>query len=159
AYDPQTFRLARLRTEGYSKPTSSAYRPAGSVLQDFEYTYNLAGNITRIQDRTPESGIPNTLLGRDALDREFSYDPLYPLRPATRRETDFPHNGPWEETPRNTDETRGRAYTEQYRYAPVGNIEELKHLAGSGGFTRSFTPAPGNNRLATVAVGPTTSFN
>src|SRR5262249_998564 len=76
AYDPQTFRLARLRTEGYSKPTSSACRPAGSVLQDFEYTYDLAGNITRIQDRTPESGIPNTLLGHDALDREFSYDPL-----------------------------------------------------------------------------------
>src|SRR5262249_14697581 len=29
AYNPQTFRLVRLRTEGYTKPTATTYRPAG----------------------------------------------------------------------------------------------------------------------------------
>ena len=43
----------------------------------------------------------------------------------------------------------------QYRYDPIGNIEELKHLADNGGFARTFTLAVGNNRLNTVAVGMT----
>jgi hypothetical protein len=142
AYDPKTFRLVRLRTEGYSKPPASTYRPTGSVLQDFAYAYDLAGNITRICDRTPESGIPNTELGRDALDRKFSYDPLYRLRSATGRETDFLPDSPWDDMPRSTDINRARVYTEQYRYDPVGNIEELKHMASGAGFTKKRREAP-----------------
>ena len=112
AYDPKTFRLVRLRTEGYSTPTASTYRPAAALLQDFAYAYDLAGNITRIQDRAQDSGILNTVLGQDALDREFSYDPLYRLLSATGRETDFPPDRPWDDTPRSMDVNRARAYTE-----------------------------------------------
>jgi RHS repeat-associated protein len=152
AYDPKTFRLVRLRTEGYTKPAGTTYRPAGSVRQDFAYSYDLVGNIWQIHDRTPQSGI----LGQDALDREFNYDPLYRLRSATGRETDFPPYRPWDETPRITDFNRARGYTESYIYDEVGNIKVLSHAASGGGFTRRFTLATGSNRLNTVAVGTTT---
>ena len=59
AYDPQTLRLKRLRTERYSKPDDLSYRPAGDALQDFGYDYDLIGNILSIQDRTPGSGFLN----------------------------------------------------------------------------------------------------
>ncbi len=157
AYDPQTFRLVRLRTEPYSQPDPLRYHPTGTVLQDFAYDYDLAGNITRIRDRTPASGIPNSLLGADALDREFGYDPLYRLLSASGRECDRPPEWPWDDRPRGADLTRTRAYTEQYHYDPVGNIERLQHQNGDGGFAREFTLAPGSNRLATVTIGQTPS--
>jgi hypothetical protein len=127
AYDPHTFRLKRLRSERYSKPDDLTYRPGGEALQDSSYNYDLAGNILGIRDRTPESGIPNTVLGRDALNREFNYDPLYRLRLATGRETDFPPDPPWDDTPRSADINRARAYTEQYRYDAMGNMLRLAH--------------------------------
>ena len=37
AYDPQTFRLARLRTERYTTPQPLTYHPTGAPLQDFAY--------------------------------------------------------------------------------------------------------------------------
>jgi len=153
AYDPRTFRLARLRTERYTQPEAHIYRPAGVPLQDFAYGYDLVGNITAIHDRTPGSGILNTPLGEDALDRTFSYDPLYRLLLATGRETAHPPLAPWEDTPRSTDLTQARAYTERYEYDSEGNLLRLAHQANGGGFTRDLALAPGGNRLATVRVG------
>ena len=57
AYDPQTFRLARLCTERFSNAEELIYRPNGGLLQDFAYEYDLVGNITGITDRTPGSGV------------------------------------------------------------------------------------------------------
>jgi RHS repeat-associated protein len=158
AYDAKTFRLTRLRTEGFNQPTNITYRPSGTVLQDFGYHFDLAGNIRAVTDRTPESGIPNTLLGRDALDRGFEYDAIYRLLSATGRECALPPDMPWGQSPRCTDVTRARAYTEQYQYDPVGNILQLKHLANGAGFTRNFTLISGNggaanNRLVRMAIG------
>ena len=68
AYDPQTFRLQRLRSERYTKPDDLSYRPTGEALQDFGYDYDLVGNILGIRDRTPGSGIlnnPEALTTRD----------------------------------------------------------------------------------------------
>lgn len=155
AYDPQTFRLTRLRSERYlsSLPAPDTYRPAGAALQDFAYQYDLAGNITAILDRTPESGIPNTLLGTDALDRRFTYDPIYRLLSATGRESDLPPEpAPWDDRPRNNDPTRVRAYTEHYQYDPAGNLIQLLHQAGGHGFTRNLNPAADNNRLTSVVI-------
>lgn len=156
AYEPKTFRLGRLCTEHYSKLGETTYRHADPLLQDFTYDYDLVGNIWQIHDRTPESGIPNSLLGTEALDRNFKYDPLYRLRSATGRETDFQPEHPWDDTPRSTDFTKGRAYTETYQYDAVGNIELLSHQTGTGGFNRNFTLVAGNNRLNTVSVGMNT---
>lgn len=162
AYDPQTFRLVRLRTERFTLSGAYVYRPSGGLLQDFAYDYDLVGNITALHDRTPESGIPGTLAGIDALDRAFDYDPLYRLLSATGRECDapppMPPGHPWDDRPRGVDPTRTRPYQQQYEYDPVGNLLRLSHIhfpVGNTGSTvhRRFEIEPNSNRLRTVTVG------
>ena len=109
-------------------------------MQDYGYDYDLVGNILTIHDRTPGCGIPATppgatdprlrkLLGSgDALDRHFSYDPVYRLLTATGREHQTPPDGdPWIDFPRGTDTTQTRPYAETYRYDAVGNMLQLAH--------------------------------
>ena len=156
AYDAQTFRLARMCTERYTMPNEITYRREGVPLQDFAYEYDPVGNITLISDRTPNGGIPNSLLGTNALDRAFTYDPLYRLRSATGRECDQPSpNPPWNDVPKCHDDTLTRAYRESYAYDPVGNMTHLGHQAGDGGFNRNFALVPNTNRLAVMMVGAT----
>jgi RHS repeat-associated protein len=156
AYDPCTFRMARLRTERFTKPDALTCRPAGSPLQDFAYEYDLVGNITAIHDRAPGSGVLNTMLGPDALDRKFTYDPLYRLLSATGRECDLPPAPPpWEDQPRCTDLTRTRAYTEEYHYDKVGNLLQLRHAANGDSFTRELTLVTNGNGLASMTMGQT----
>ncbi len=149
AYDQRTFRLIRMRTEAYSKPSELGYRHTGETQQEFAYEFDLVGNILKIQDRTPGCGIRNTFQGVDALDRTFNYDAIYRLRSATGRECNTPQDVPWDDGLRCIDITQTRAYTQQYEYDMVGNIETLKHLASDGGFTREFTLIPENNHLHT----------
>ena len=88
AYDPDTFRLRRLRSERYTTD-GVTYRPRGAALQDIGYDYDLAGNILTIRDRTPGSGIPNNpdALGAGdpasgrLLDRRRRARPPLQLRP------------------------------------------------------------------------------
>jgi RHS repeat-associated protein len=156
AYDAQTFRLVRLRTERFSQPSDLVYQPKGVPLQDFAYRYDLVGNILEIQDRTPESGIPNTVLGMDALDRAFTYDPIYRLLSATGREADRPPELPdWLDQPRGTDATRTRGYTERYQYDVAGNMLQLQHQTQNDSFNRDFSLEAINNRLKTVSKGET----
>ncbi|NGN65282.1 hypothetical protein G5C51_15410 [Streptomyces sp. A7024] len=169
AYDPDTFRPARLRSEHYTLVGAAGYRPAGDPLQDHGYDHDLVGNLLTLRDRAPGSGIPGNpaalgaddpalrrLLGSgDALDRHFAYDPLYRLLSATGREHQAPFAGdPWNAPPRGTDVTRTQPYTETYRYDAADNLLALAH-AGTGGFTRTFTPAPGSNRLRRTTTGQT----
>ena len=169
AYDRRTFRPLRLRSEHYTLADGLTYRPVGDALQDYGYDYDLAGNILTIRDRTPGSGIPGNpqalgatdpqlrqLLGSgDALDRQFSHDPLYQLLTATGREHQAPPPGdPWADTPRGTDVTQAQPYTETYGYDPAGNILTLTHRS-PGGFTRAFTLAAGSNRLQQMTTGNT----
>ena len=153
AYDAQTFRLARLRSEPCTVD-GLTYRPAGPVLQDFGYEYDLAGNILTIHDRTPACGVLPTI---DALDRIFGYDPVYRLRSATGREQQTPVGGdPWTDVPRGTDPTQAQRYTETYDYDSVGNLIRLAHQPTAthltSGFTRDFANQPGNNRVQRMAV-------
>lgn len=166
AYDPQTFRLGRMRSQQYDHPPDDplTYRFQGAPLQDFGYEYDLVGNITKIRDRTPESGISGQ---PDRLDRIFEYEPIYRLILATGRECNLPpESPPWADEPRCTDLTSTRAYTEHYRYDPVGNMLQLRHehFDSNGsvqGRNRDFklitndALEPVNNRLATVTVGQT----
>jgi RHS repeat-associated protein len=169
-YDPHTFRLARLRTERYTQPDTLTNHPTGAPLQEFAYQYDLVGNILRIEDRTPESGILNNpeaagvtdpqlaqlLAAGDALIRQFEYDPLYRLRFASGRECDLPQEPPpWIDEPRCVDLTRTRAYSESYQYDPVGNIQQLQHQVNGNNRNRSFALVNGNNRLNTVTIGQT----
>ncbi|WP_328457778.1 FG-GAP-like repeat-containing protein [Streptomyces sp. NBC_00386] len=153
SYDRDTLRLRRLRTEHVQQIGDHLYRPTGPVEQDFGYDHDLSGNVLRIRDRAPGSGVRNTPLGRDALDRDFGYDPLYRLRTATGRECDVPPVTPWLGAPRCTDPTQTRAYTETYRYDELGGLEELKHLAAGAGTTRTYARAPLSNRLQGMTLG------
>ena len=154
AYDPQTFRLVRLRSQPYDHPSLLTYQPKGAPLQEFAYEYDLVGNITAIRDRTPESGIPNSPLGTTALDRVIGYDPIYRLLSATGRECDLPPESlPWVDEPRCTDLTKTRAYIENYQYDSVGNIQQLQHQVSGTNRNRNFALVNGNNRLDTVTIG------
>jgi RHS repeat-associated protein len=163
AHDPQTFRLMRLRTESYTKPSASTYHPSGPTvpLQDFGYTYDLVGNILAVYDRTPGSGVQNSTLGPNALDRGFSYDAVYRLISATGRECDIPPPPPpWTDTPRCTDITKLRAYTENYQYDNLGNMAVWGHTstdaAGNPSTTnRQFALVSGNNQLKQLTIGAT----
>jgi RHS repeat-associated protein len=165
AYDPQTFRLVRLRSEHYRQPvpTEPTYEPSGKVFQDFGYEYDLVGNIRVIHDRTPESGIPGSVLGVDALDRGFEYDAIYRLTFATGRECDQPAEMPFDPFPRCTDLTKTRKYNERYHYDRLGNMEELSHTIftnqiNTNGFVREFKHRPGTNQLENMTFGQT-KFN
>ncbi len=156
AHDPRTFRLTRLRTEGYTL-AGDTYRPRGPVLQDYGYGYDLVGNHLTLRDRTPGSGIPGTPAGADALDRAFGYDPAYRLLSATGRECAVPPAGPpWTDVPRCSDVTQARSYIETYTYDRVGNLLRLGHDGGSaGGFVREFTIAGDSNRLRRMTTSGT----
>jgi RHS repeat-associated protein len=166
AYDPQTFRLVRLQTDAFSDPGGDplTYHPQGAPIQDLSYDYDLTGNILRIRDRTPNSGIPGT---PHALNRDFTYDPIYRLLTATGRECDRPPEPPpWVDQPRCMDLTRTRAYREDYRYDPAGNMVRRRHehtLADGSvqGRNREFELVSNgaavalNNQLAKVTLGQT----
>lgn len=154
AYNPQTFRLVRLRSERYTTAREAplTYTPSDPThpLQDLGYEYDLAGNILAIHDRAPSSGLPGKL---DQLDRTFSYDALYRLLAAKGRECDMPPATPWDTAPRCADVTRARAYAESYDYDRAGNVTRFGHASDTGSFTRTLTLAPQSNRLATVTIG------
>lgn len=171
AYDSQTFRLIRLRSERYTQPDGATYAPAGNVLQDFGYDYDLVGNIFSIRDRTPGSGILNNpdaagaedsdlaqlLAGGEALVRRFTYDPTYRLLSATGRECDvLPDSPPWLDVPKCIDMTKTRAYSERYQYDATGNLLRLEHRNGTTGFVRQFSIGTASNRLASTQVGQNT---
>jgi RHS repeat-associated protein len=175
-YDEQTFRLTRLRTERFAYAEDAAgartWIGAGQPVQDFSYGYDLAGNITTLDERTPNCGIANSPHGRDRLLREFSYDPIYRLLSATGRAcAAIGRPRPFDDDPRcghfgagapagsqtnGPDLTEG--YTETYRYDPAGNMLALHYHAPSGQWTRrfgmaGFTPEQWREKLAAPPGG------
>jgi len=158
AYDAATFQVSRMRSERYVQPGPFDFVPAGGVLQDVGYEHDLVGNITRMSERSPGTGVPGTLLGADALDRVFHYDPLYRLLSATGREHDSrnPSSDPWldEMSPTSQDNTATRTYTREYEYDPNDNLTLCRHMAGDpANFTRRFTIDAASNHLASSQQG------
>jgi RHS repeat-associated protein len=166
ACDPATFRLRRLRSESYSSPAANAYDPAGGLLQDFAYDYDLAGNVVRITERVPGCGVRNNpnalrfpelagdLASGDALVRLFEYDPLYRLTSASGREcATISSPRPWAEPSWPNDALCGFApgaanqnnakdltapYTERFEYDAAGNMLATRHTGNGSTWTRSF---------------------
>jgi RHS repeat-associated protein len=150
-YDPLTFRLTRLTTTRPGKPdaTASQLFQNATVVQDLRYTYDPAGNITRIEDvalRTVHYG--NALVEPVA---EYTYDALYRLTTASGREHIAqaahgfsPPFGDRRDYPlvalraQPNDLRALRPYAEQYEYDAVGNIETLRHTANGDGWTRYY---------------------
>ncbi|WP_344663342.1 SpvB/TcaC N-terminal domain-containing protein [Catenulispora yoronensis] len=171
AYDRDTFRLLRTRSEQFTTADDLTYQPVGTAaVQDHGYDYDLVGNVLRFRDRTPGSGIPNNpdaltetdpvlrkLLGSgDALNRRFGYDPVYRLLTATGREFASPPTGdPWLDAPRGADRTQAKGYQEAYQYDQVNTLTSLSHTGTGGSFTRGFIPEDANDRLHRLTVGGT----
>jgi RHS repeat-associated protein len=153
-YEPDTFRLERIHTFNDGKP-----------LQDFNYTYDPAGNITQIRDAAqPTIFFDNMQI--DAVN-EYTYDPLYRLVEAKGREhrgqLDFGREDNWNDAGFSkqysaSDPMAWRAYTETYEYDEVGNIGPVGHQAGAGTWTRTYDYNNENNRLlSTTATVPGTA--
>jgi RHS repeat-associated protein len=157
SYNSKTFRLTRLKTEGYTYSGSDyehtyAYN-SGSTKQDFAYIYDKAGNILSITDATPDSGVG----GSGSLERDFSYDALYRLLTAAGRENQGDVSYPyWEDTTRWDDPTKTTPYEQDYSYDLMGNITELYHHKSANNFTRSFVYHDNNNLLNSIDVGSNT---
>ncbi len=139
-YDPLTFRLNRLQTR--------RKRPAPTRLQDLNYTYDPAGNITSLIDRAQQTIYFKSRRVDPSAD--YVYDAIYRLVQATGREHlgqngqpepsdafDLAHVGFAHPGDGNA---MGR-YRERYEYDAVGNILEMRHRSTSvphPGWTRSY---------------------
>ena len=146
-YDPQTFRITRLRTVRAGD---------GRVLQDLSYTHDPVGNVLEIRDRSDWVEYSSaTPVGGDG---RYRYDPLYRLIEAEGREHpgQQPAHGdiPRSSLPHRNDVQALRRYVEKYIYDSVGNIREVAHQAGAERWRRRYDHAASDNRLlATSAPG------
>ncbi len=158
-YDSQTFRLVQLRTtrNGFD-PTFPAFRSERSnnnILQQLSYTYDPVGNITEIYDEAYEPVFfRNQIVNPRSL---YRYDALYQLIEAIGREQ-YSLIGAPSQKPLSTsdvtfpiiasnDSNALRNYTQHYFYDSVGNIQQMRHSAERGNWTRNYTYAEDNNRL------------
>jgi len=156
-YDNRTFRLLRQRSEKYAKThvgNTITYTPqSGTNRQDDGFNFDLVGNILKILHRVNDCGISGSPLGSDALDREFEYDPLYRVVSANGRESDTQDQNDYlysdAPIPGSPNANNVRAYTRQYSYDRLGNIQQLKQL-GTNGFTRNFVYNMGGNTLQKI---------
>lgn len=150
-YDPLNFRLTHLTTTRSTNPDSTASQifQDASVVQDLRYTYDPAGNITRIGDAALKT------VFRDGQQVEpisvYTYDAVYRLIEAVAREHigqttfDFaPPNGNYRDYPFAGNQAHPNDlqalcnYTERYEYDAVGNFEALIHRANGAGWTRRY---------------------
>ena len=138
------------------------------------YTYDPAGNITRIED----AALPTIFHNNEQVAPvcAYTYDALYRLIEATGREHiaqtghDFgppPPGGNYRDHPfaglraNPNDPTALRNYTERYDYDAVGNFTTMRHVAANGSWTRAYTydeasllePTKRSNRLTSSQVG------
>ena len=149
-FDKETFRLTRLE----------AKRQNNDPLQDWNYTYDPAGNITHIEDKN----IPVVFFNNQKVTgvSEYSYNAIYQLTSATGRENNaalsFGNQDNWNDAAflhqiNPGDPLASRNYTQQYHYDEVGNIIQIKHIAAGNNWTRNYNYEAGNNRLINTNIG------
>jgi RHS repeat-associated protein len=173
-HDPQTFRLTRLRTTrpaNLDALASQLFKSAGTV-QDLHYTYDPAGNITRIAD----NALLTLFYNQQQVDPVglYTYDALYRLVLAQGRENVGqsalllnPPNGNYRDHPfaglnAPLDAQAVRGYTEQYDYDAVGNFVHFIHKAENGNWQRDYgyqeasliEPGKFSNRLSGSVLHP-----
>jgi RHS repeat-associated protein len=148
-YDPETFRLVRLKTVRDSD---------NAVLQNLTYTYDPVGNITEIKDSAQQT----VFFDNDVVSpsTQYVYDALYRLIEANGRE----HVGgvadvqrdqndvPLLNLPHANDALALRNYVEKYVYDAVGNILTMTHVAGAVDWTRRYEIAATSNRLLSTSL-------
>ncbi len=117
------------------------------------FNFDLVGNILRILHRVTDCGINGSVLGNDALNQNFEYDPIYRLTYADGRESDTQsgnnylyNDAPITGTP---NANNVRAYNRTYSYDKLGNIQSVIQ-GGVNGFTRNYTYNNGKNTLQKI---------
>jgi RHS repeat-associated protein len=180
SYDPDTFRLTDMRTTrppGLNGLASQLFQTA-TTLQDLRYTYDPAGNITRIADAAlptifhdnqqvePVSSYIYDAIYRliEAQGREHAGQAAFDFDPAGGNRRDFAFLGARAQ-PNNLQALRN--YSERYAYDAVGNFEQLRHIASGGSWTRGYLydepslldPNTRSNRLTRTTVGNGSSFS
>jgi RHS repeat-associated protein len=152
-YDPLTFQLIRLLTTRNN---------GADILQDLNYTFDAAENITQQLDNTQQTVFfNNTQVDPHG---KYTYDALYRLLRAEGRELIGLNTAPGpgdlalHPLPENT--LALRRYTQQYEYDELGNILKMIHQATGGNWTRHYhyNFAQHNYLLSTSSDGtsPTT---
>ena len=167
-YDQLTFRLMRLSTAA-----------GASQIQDLNYTYDPAGNVSHIRDDAQQ-----TIFFRNQRvdpNGDYVYDALYRLIQADGREHLGQTGGPIPHSYDDASRSRIRTadagghfapndkgamgtYTERYVYDAVGNFLQMQHErsdAAVPGWARRYTyaaasliePAKVSNRLTSTRVG------
>lgn len=158
-YHPQTFRLVQLKT---TRPAPiSKFGPTllkGLVLQDLDHTYDPIGNITEIRDNAFD---PTFFQNQQvsAVNR-YAYDAVYRLKESTGRENFKTDQAPGqvEDDPFSVrfpvDQAGAlRNYTQSYDYDSTGNIQQMRHAAAGGSWTRNYEAALDSNRLTSTWQG------
>jgi RHS repeat-associated protein len=173
SYDAKTFRLTDLKTTraaGQNGIATQIFKDP-TIVQGLHYTYDPAGNITRIADVALI-----TVFNGQQVDPacDYTFDPLYRLTDASGREhvgqsafAFTPPNGNYRDYPfvgasALNDLQQLRNYTEHYGYDPVGNFLTMVHVAGNGAgnWTRTYAynetslleAAQKSNRLSQTAL-------
>jgi RHS repeat-associated protein len=157
-FDPRTLRLIHLKT---TRASDSA------AIQDLAYTYDPAGNITRIQDNAQQTIYFNNQVVTASND--YTYDAIYRLITAQGREHIGQLSQPqttWDDAfqahlAHPNDGQAMRRYTEQYEYEGSGNFQQVIHQAMNGDWTRSYVynqtslieANKKSNRLSGTSVG------
>ena len=162
-YDPQSFRLMRLRTVRATD---------GAILQDLFYVYDAVGNIV-LRDDASQSTVyynnaavtPEQRFGYDALDRLVSatgreHESTFGAgptggssgRPGGDRQQGVPYGrGP---VAALGDGTALRRYTQEYLYDRVGNITTVYHrVGGSTVAERKYTFTASDGSAVLSATG------
>lgn len=152
AYDPLIFRVRRIHTTRATAPSDRRN------VQDLNYTYDPVGNIVEVRDEAQQIVyFANVVV--DAH-QACEYDALHRLVRAEGRE----HISQGQPThseltsgpqPHPNDPAALRRYVERYTYDEVGNMLELRHVAGpTGSWTREYHyAADGNRLLSTSSAG------
>lgn len=154
SYDPLSFRLTRMY----------ASRKNGEVVQDLNYTYDAAGNLTRLSDKA----IPVEFNGNRMItgDSDYTYDSNYRLIRATGRENNAAlHNagvpgyadGAFRSFLSSGNPIGLRSYIESYDYDAAGNILLMKHVSQGNNWTRRYDYAEDSNRLLSTRTGDSVS--
>jgi RHS repeat-associated protein len=167
-YDVHTFRLTHLVTTRQSD---------NAQLQDLQYFYDPAGNITHIQDDAQQTIYFNNQRVEPSAD--YTYDAIYRLIKAAGREhlgqTGGVPNAPTPQSyndwtninlPHPNDGNAMGTYLENFTYDAVGNFQQVQHVGSSPanpGWSRtyaynetSFTESGRqNNRLTNTTIGAT----
>ncbi|MDL5593195.1 RHS repeat-associated core domain-containing protein [Bacillus subtilis] len=119
-----------------------AQKASEPAIQDFEYEYDAAGNVTRIIDHT----YTPTFFRNQRVDgkRTFGYDSVYRLTRATGYSDAPPTDNPGR--PQPTDPKDRRNYVESFEYDDGNNLKKLTHVRDGNTYTREMFIDPASNR-------------